>query len=94
MAQGKEPGVGGGTSAIHDGVGDALDVLVTTFGVVLLLLTRFALPIIDGEVAKDVFNFCADLNLRVLAFGCLVGLDRIELTVNRDGHSARLGHRF
>ena len=52
VAQREEPGVFGCTGLVKNIVDSAFDKLVATFGVVLVFVVRFGLPVIDSVVAK------------------------------------------
>jgi hypothetical protein len=52
----KEPCVFWGTGAVENGIGDAFDVLPTSFREVLVLHVGLALPVGDREGAEDVFD--------------------------------------
>jgi hypothetical protein len=53
----------GGTSAVHDGVSHAFDILVLSFSRILMLLMWLALPITNDKVTEDVLDTTTDLHL-------------------------------
>ena len=67
VAQCEEPGVFGCTGFVKNIVDSAFDELVATFGVVLVFVVRFGLPVIDSVVAKEVKDFVRDFGLCAVA---------------------------
>ena len=67
ILEAKEPGVGRGSSAIHDPVCTILDSLEAVFSRILMLLMWFTLPITNKECMKNVLYLLADLDLGIIA---------------------------
>jgi hypothetical protein len=63
----KQPRVLGRVGTIKNGVGEALDILPTQLGKVLVLHKGLTLPVRNVEGSKDVFNTCAGLDGGVVA---------------------------
>ena len=66
MHKAKEPEGRGCVCAIHENVGDALDVLITTFSRVLVLVIGLGLPFANVTIATDVLDlFTREIRGRV-----------------------------
>jgi hypothetical protein len=56
ISQNKEPAGGIAASTVHDVIGDAFDILPTTFTWILVLLVWLTLPCTNVEVIEDDIN--------------------------------------
>ena len=82
----KQPTMSGSTGAIQQKVGHALGILVATFGRILVLLTRFTLPVTDGVMTQQVLDLVACLNFGTVADehgGCAMSTDLILQGVDK-----------
>ena len=52
IAYGKKPGVFGSTGFVKNIIDSTFDELVGTFGMILVFVVRFGLPVINSVVAK------------------------------------------
>ena len=67
VAQREEPGVFGCTGFVKDIIDSAFDKLVATFGVVLVLVVRYGLPVVNSVVTKEVEDLVGDFGLSAVA---------------------------
>ena len=62
MLEAEQPKVGWRVGSVHKAVGSAFDVAVTALTGVLMLVMCFRLPILDVQIAQNVFGFVADFH--------------------------------
>ena len=58
----EQPKLGWRVGPIHQAIGSAFDIAVTALARVLMLVMRFRLPILDVQIAQNVFGFVAYLH--------------------------------
>ena len=83
VGQAKEPGEGGGTKAVHDGVGHGLDGIDASLSRVLVLMVGLTLPGRDEQGAKDILDSLTDFDLGTVTQKALHGTTLTDIVLKR-----------